>query len=366
MHLAIGILGVLTLAADSPIRIETSDAGRVVIVSVDLEPSQLTEPSLSEVTARQGEAILTLRLIGSDGELGAPIFGDYRRVASQLHFQPRYRLVPEYAYRATFHGGGRVVSLDYRVPKHRETEAARVERVFPSGAVLPANHLKFYIHFSQPMREGRAIFDHIHLLREDGSHVPDPWRRTELWTDDARRLTLWIHPGRVKTGVNLREELGPVLEPNHRYTLVLDSTLQDANGQSLGEHFEKKFETTAADRDRPQPAEWQLHRPPVATRQPLRVSFNESLDHALSQRFIKVESLQGKRIAGQIVVGVDEVDWSFIPDAFWRDEEYRLVVNPLLEDLAGNTPERVFDTDLNAAPATPPILVLPFQPRLAN
>jgi len=38
---------------------------------------------------------------------------------------------------------------------------------------------------------------------------------------DAKRLSLWIHPGRIKNGVNLREELGPVLEPNRKYTLVL-------------------------------------------------------------------------------------------------------------------------------------------------
>ena len=61
----------------------------------------------------------------------------------------------------------------------------------------------------------------LEILDEQGTLVEDPWRRTELWTADARRLSLWIHPGRIKNGVNLREELGPVLEPNKTYKLII-------------------------------------------------------------------------------------------------------------------------------------------------
>ncbi|MCA9124356.1 MAG: hypothetical protein H6822_09260 [Planctomycetaceae bacterium] len=364
MLLSIGVLCILTVAAGSPIRIESSDAGRVVTVIADLDPS-FPPPLSSKLTSRQGEGVLTFRLIGNDGGLGAPIIGDYRQIGSQLRFQPRYRLVPECAYRATLYSVRPIVNLDYHVPKLSRSEAAVVENVFPSAGVLPANHLKFYIHFSQPMRETRVIFDRIHLLNEDGSEIPDPWRRTELWTEDLRRLTLWIHPGRVKTGVNLREELGPVLEPNRRYTLVIDAAMQDASGKPLGRRFVKQFETKAADRDRPLPDRWQLIPPTVSTRQAVRLAFNEPLDRALSERFIRIESSQGEQLAGRVVVGKDEAEWSFIPESAWLERDYQVVVNPLLEDLAGNTPERVFDTDLNAPPAPAPVLILPFQARLA-
>jgi len=365
MNAAIGILSLLTLGADpSPLRIESSDDGRVVTVVADFEEGQLPTQTFPRLTARQGEAIFTFRLVDEMGKLGAPIFGDYRRVGSQIRFKPRYRLIPQYDYLATIHAtDGQSVSLNYRVPKRPALPPVSVEKVFPSSAVLPANHLKFYIHFSKPMREGRAIFDRIHLLNEDGRKVLDPWRRTELWTEDARRLTLWIHPGRIKTGVNLREELGPVLQPHRRYTLVISPDVQDADGQRLGRRFAKGFETTLADRKRPQPDQWQLHLPLIATRQPLEVKFGESLDQALSQRFLEVRDSKRQLVAGRIDVGKLEAGWSFVPKAPWANEAYRLAVNPLLEDLAGNTPNRVFDTDLTAAAQSPPVLILPFRPR---
>ncbi len=367
MQFSIGILSLLVVAADSPIHIESADEGRVVIVSIDLEKRELTALKSGEIAARQGEAVLTLQLVDDDGKLGAPIFGEYQLVESRLQFKPRYRLIPEYEYRATYRkADGSTTSLSYRVPRLRATEAAIVEQVYPSARVLPENHLKFYIHFSKPMREGRAIFDRIHLVKEDGSRVEDPWRRTELWAEDARRLTLWIHPGRVKTGVNLREDLGPVLEPNRRYTLVIDASVQDADGQPLAKSFTKEFETTVADRQHPQPDEWELVAPDLATRQPLEIHFYESLDRALVQRFLAVEDEHGRPVAGRVELGEQEQSWSFLPDVPWREQNYLVIVNPLLEDLAGNTPERVFDTDLTAAPVRPPVLVLSFRPELVE
>src|SRR5689334_1054660 len=76
-----------------------------------------------------------------------------------------------------------------------------VEALYPGAATLPANHLKFYVHFSVPMRQG-VFMDYCKLLDDHGRMVPEPFRETELWSEDGRRLTLWLHPGRQKTGVN--------------------------------------------------------------------------------------------------------------------------------------------------------------------
>ena len=46
----------------------------------------------------------------------------------------------------------------------------RVDHVYPSADVLPDNQLKFYLHFSAPMRRGEA-WQHIHLLKQDGQPV---------------------------------------------------------------------------------------------------------------------------------------------------------------------------------------------------
>jgi hypothetical protein len=353
------------LGAEAPsLRIETSDGGLRVTIVAELTEEAISSLPEGRMKSKVGQQVLSLRLIGDDGDVGPPILGQYRRERSKLSLTPRYQLVPGYRYRATLVvSASRTIARDYRAPPLPATEPAVVERVYPSGATLPANHLKFYVYFSKPMREGRAIFERIHLLDEQDQRVADPWRRTELWTSDARRLTLWIHPGRVKTGVNLREELGPVLKPDRRYKLLVERNVQDASGQPLAKDFEKRFSTAAADRTRPLPAKWNIIAPTAGTRQSLRLQLGEPLDHALLKRVIEVRNSKGREVSGQVTVGAEETSWSFTPDAPWARSKYRLSIDPILEDLGGNTPLRVFDTDLQDEELGAPQLRLSFHPR---
>src|SRR3989442_14659761 len=106
------------------------------------------------------------------------------------------------------------------------------------------------------MRESKAIFDKIGLLDDKGKTVVEPWRRTELWSADSRRLTLWIHPGRIKRGVGPREQEGPVLEPGRKYVLLIGADVADTDGRRIGRAFRKAFRAGAEDRERPLPERW--------------------------------------------------------------------------------------------------------------
>lgn len=50
------------------------------------------------------------------------------------------------------------------------------------------------------------------------------------------------------------------------------------------------------------------------------------------------------------------------PSVPWLEADHRLIVAPILEDLAGNTPVRIFDTDLTKKPGPQPQLQIPFRP----
>ena len=309
-------------------------------------------------------ATLKLCLIGDDGEPGPAIFGKYTLRDDRLVFVPRYQLVRGQSYRAYLAlPSGKVISAEYNVPAQTQAEPPTVERIYPSGDVLPANHLKFYIYFSKPMREGRAVFDRIQLQTTAGKPMPDTWRRTELWSADARRLTLWIHPGRVKQGVNLREELGPVLEPGKDYSLVIAADVCDADGVRLTKPFAKSFRTVAADYERPRLDRWRIHLPAVGTKQPLQVDFGEPLDHALAKRLIEILDNEGTVVPGKVELTGNETKWRFQPSQSWRDLDHRIVAGELLEDLAGNTPLRVFDRDLTKSGGARPPLSRTFRPR---
>jgi hypothetical protein len=264
-------------------------------------------------------------------------------------------------------------------------DAPRLEAIYPSGDVVPANHLKFYLHFSAPMREG-VFLDHCRLLDAHGATVAEPFRETELWSEDHRRLTLWLHPGRQKTGVNLSEDFGPVLRPGQSYTLVISGAWPTADGAPLGQETRKTFRTaprvimqidpfsdapaaccTQSSRSSLLTAlkpltRWQIRPPAAGTPAPLELRFPYPLDHALLLRCLRVVDEAGAAIPGSVATADHERTWRFIPDSAWRPASYRVLVQSILEDLAGNSLARPFEVDLTAAPikAVPREVSLPF------
>ena len=121
----------------------------------------------------------------------------------------------------------------------------RIIKIYPTADVLPANHLRFYIYFDRPMRGGTELFKHLVILDDKGKEVEEPWLVDEIWDEENNCLILYIHPGRIKWGVLLRLLLGPVLEPERSYTLVVGEGVLDADGRKLGKEFRKKFKAVA-------------------------------------------------------------------------------------------------------------------------
>jgi hypothetical protein len=350
---------------DSALRVRsTVDPARIEVIAA-IPAKGLEQIPHGKLAQEQGERWLRFSLLDKENpKAETPIFGTYERRDGGLFFTPRYPLARGQRYRAIWEPvKGEITSVEYAVPLRPHTPPAVVEKIFPSAPVLPANQLKFYIHFSKPMRETSAIFEQIHLLDEDGKEVDDPWRRTELWTADGRRLTLWVHPGRVKRGVNLREEIGTVMQPNREYRLVIGAEVLDAEGQPLGKTSTKKFRTTDEQRSRISIEQWKIQAPTVDTEQVLFLEFPRPLDRALLERYVTVLDAKGKTVPGRIVVGPEERSWSFHPNQGWKATDYRIVVNERLEDLAGNTPLRVFDVDLTEPAPDSPKLTLNFRPK---
>src|SRR5262249_45199411 len=157
--------------------------------------------------------------------------------------------------------------------------------------------------------------------------VLDPWRRTELWSADGKRLSLFIHPGRIKQGVNLREQFGPVLRQDETYTLHIDGQLLDGDGQPLGKPFTKKFRTSKDERTRPLPYKWLVYPPSTNSKEPVKLEFGKPIDRALLDRLLTVTEADGKIIAGRIEVGTEERSWAFYPEGAWKDADYVIEVD---------------------------------------
>src|SRR5271156_6299738 len=102
-------------------------------------------------------------------------------------------------------------------------------RISPQANVLPANTLRFYIHFP---RSGGAHFDrgHLWLLDEEEQVVRDPFLvlSQELWSVDGRRLTVLMEPGRIKRGMGADPSHEPALVVGRTYNLVITALGQTA------------------------------------------------------------------------------------------------------------------------------------------
>jgi hypothetical protein len=242
-----------------------------------------------------------------------------------------------------------------------------ITAIHPGTDRLPANHLKFYIHFSQPMQQG-VFLRHCALLDQNGKPVVEPFRETELWSADRKRLTLWLHPGRQKTGVNLNDEFGPVLQPARRYTLVISGEWPSDEGSPLGAPVRKHF--TAVDRASAQldVSSWRLTAPSAGTSTPLEVRFPAPLDHALIERSLRVTDSKGAPVAGEGHATNHDHGWRFTPDRPWADTAHQLLADAVLEDLAGNSLARPFEVDLQgpAPKPAPAVITIPFSPVRQN
>jgi hypothetical protein len=285
-----------------------------------------------------------------------PVLGSTRVEGGVLRFEPRFPLEPGLAYRARLLSGpwmGRVGSDSQPLEKVFVLPAPRLEpltvvtHVFPSAARLPQNQLKFYIHFSGPMRRLEA-YRRIHLLRADGSEVEAPFLEIgeELWDPSATRFTLFFDPGRVKRGLKPEEEVGPPLEEGKRYALVIDAGWLDAAGAPLRRPFRKDFDVGPPDHEPPDPAAWRITAPRAGARDPLTVAFPESLDEALLHRLLTLRGPAGQAVPGEASVGPEERTWRFDPQSPWLAGRYRLVVEKTLEDLAGNGVGKPFEVDV--------------------
>lgn len=325
-----------------------------------VELAGLGAPAGAETASRL--RVYTARALA---ELDAPpaILGEVRPEPDGARFVPRFPFDGGAEYVATFDD----LRLAFRMPRPAAApDPPRVVGIDPGGDAWPANLLRIYVRFDRPMRVADAT-QRVALLDADGRRVPLAFVDVEggLWSPDDTRLTLFLHPGRVKRGVAPNRELGPPLVEGGAMELRIDGAFADASGVPLGRDVVRRFRVVAPDRTPPDPARWSVEPPRAAgTREPLALRFPDPLDRALLYRRVRVLDPDGRPLAGEVEVGPGETSWTFAPAAPWRAGRHAVDVHPWLEDPAGNRPGRPFDLEVGAANGArdveTPALRLPF------
>ena len=286
-----------------------------------------------------------------------PVLGEVAQRGGELVFTPRYPFQPGLKYRARFDpsalGKAQAATVsEFSIPAPSKEPVARVVAIYPSSNELPENLLKFYIHFSAPMSRGEA-YRRVQLLDDSGKPVAWPFLELseELWNAQMTRFTLFFEPGRIKQGLVPREEMGPALVSGRSYTLAIDGSWRDGENRPLIESARKTFRVGPADHAQPDPSRWQINSPGAGTKQELSISFDEPLDHAMLDRVLSVRDASGRELAGTAMIDEHEQRWSFTPHLPWQRGRHVVVVESILEDMAGNSISRPFEVDLNRSSA---------------
>ncbi len=290
-----------------------------------------------------------------------PVMGRYVLKGRTARFTPAFPLEPgrTYIIRLSVPGGLPLTTM-LTPPRAAPQAAAAVQAVYPSGSAWPQNLLRLYIQFSAPMAVGRP--GTLTLLDAASKAMDEPFLPLglEFWSPDHTRLTVLVDPGRVKQGILP----GEVLTAGARYTLVVGPDWTDARGAPLKAAFRQAVVIGPAQRSAIDLKAWRIAAPASGSRAPLKLAFDRPMDRALLFTALGVADADGARLPGQVSVEPGERAWSFTPDKPWRSRSYSLLVQPWIEDVAGNRPGVAFERIPGPAPAAPSakLLTLPFRP----
>jgi len=268
--------------------------------------------------------------------------GHYKEDAGVVKFVPIFEFVEGQNYvvrvkQSVSEDNQAPTLTEFNIPSNAAVTPTQVTKLYPSATSLPENVLRFYIHFSKPMKP-HVAFDYIKLVNASGTIDDAAFMKfkQELWSEDRKRLTLLMDPGRIKRNVSTNLRLGPALRKGQRYRLVIEAGWPAANAEQALKQFTKHFQVSDPLRQLPDVNQWVITAPTIGTSSALSIKFDRPFDYQLLQKDINVVSETGFDIPGEISIEDNETTWRFQPNDNWAYKRIKIVIDSELEDVAGN------------------------------
>jgi hypothetical protein len=252
--------------------------------------------------------------------------GRFEQSDGDALFVPRFPLVGGLSYSLLI-DGAEVAAVT--APVSASTPTTRVVSIHPSAVEVPVNLLRVYISFSAPMAEGFAARAVRARVVETGELLDDLFlpMDTERWDESRQQLTLLLDPDELeRLHVPQGEPIG----------ISVDRSMRDAAGRPLRGGGGRVYKVGPANRALIDPYSWDVAVPAAGSVDELVVSFDRALDRAFMRHCFEVRD-DATTVTGTGVVDGGERVWRFEPAAPWRAGSYALSVDPLLEDVAGNS-----------------------------
>lgn len=275
------------------------------------------------------------------------ILGDWSKIGDSVSFVPVLPFTIGQTY--NIKNQGEVIYI-FGIEREAIKSTTELLAIYPTSDSVPENLLKMYLVFSKPMQKIGNSLDYITVYDNTINKEVSVFLelQTELWNKDHTVLTLWLDPGRVKTDLIPNKKLGLPLINTHKYTILIDSTWKDANGEFITKPNSKTLIVGARDNGKPDPKKWFITIPNKGTKDGLVINFKESMDYFLAMECFNIMDAENNKISGRFSLVNNERELHFYPSQGWKKGRYSILIEPRLEDLSGNNLNHVFDTDLNA------------------
>lgn len=270
---------------------------------------------------------------------GPKMAGKYHLSRDSLFFIPAFPPDPDMRYQALLivENDTFTSSHQFQIKKRKPVEV----NLWPAAGQLPANHLRFYLSFNQPMGFANP-YDFLRLT-VNNHVVQEPWVEIaeHLWNRDRTRLTLLVHPGRIKRGVSPLATLGAVFKTGDQVELIVSEGWSTLSGSTLENQKNHYYTITPAIREPLKGMTIAASPVPLNSLEPLRLQVDRLLDPFLIQRYTVVLDRQGEIIAGNWTLDGDGL--SFIPEVAWTQQPWKWKIHPNMEDLSGNRLHHAFE-----------------------
>lgn len=275
----------------------------------------------------------------------SPVLGDFSSNGNERVFTPTIPFTNGQHYIINHN---EKLLVEFTVKTFQPKEVPKLKAIYPSTDTVPQNLLKMYFVFSEPMQEVGNSLDFISITdnytgKRNSVFLELP---SELWNKEHTRLTLWLDPGRIKTDLIPNKKEGLPLKEGRNYTLRIAENLKSAKGVKLNQSYSKDFFVSTSDRQKPDSFTWQISPPKKDSKGVLEIKFNEPMDGVLAKEVISITDNSGKTIRGRYELVDHERQLNFYPETLWYSTTYEITVRSLLEDLAGNNLNHLFDSDV--------------------
>ena len=245
-----------------------------------------------------------------------------------------------------------VVLASFTIPARVRTEPTELLAIYPRLDRVPENLLKMYFEFAQPMQEVGNALDFITVTNETDSTEIQPFLRleSELWNKERTLLTLWLDPGRIKTGLIPNKERGLPLTSGKAYRIVIDSSWKSREGIPLEKKYTKILVVGPRDDAKPDINSWKVKLQDTAVGKKLLIDFGEPMDAFLAKETMRVYDANAAEVKGEFKLKNKDSSLVFTPIKYFEAGDYEIRIQAKLEDLAGNNLNHLFDTDLKKDP----------------